>query len=608
MVARRCSIVKEVSLNGRLEGWVQQTRKSEKGRLYMACISPNGRSFPSTQAALRYLENGCKKKTPAACAKTTKVNKNKKHKQQSNVLVRKRHIRRQSNGPCGPLTNEEGDQVPRKPKRALNKAIPHVGRYDAGDDLPNWTVEHVETADGCFFLLYRDPQGNPVGSRGTALIKTGQLEIPDHIRDQMREVEASKNRHKQNLEENLGLIDEEGLESKRAKGTLPKWYMSLFDQSARQRSIAAARMQHDIASQLIVVDLFCGIGGFSMGAQSLGIGHLFGVDVETGCVAAYRENECGTRSIAQLLRQIDVGEWARLLLPLRDRLMIIASPPCQPYSCTGYKNGSSDERDGLPFVIELCEKVRPQALVIENVAAMLQERHASTINCYWDRLRGNGYQVHVEAVNCLDYSIAQRRKRAVVVAVLSDSTTHTTIALSPTSQDAPPTAGDALGDFGDLWRGPRGMDYQVTPTLIRSRHRLRPGCEKTGIVRFNAPAPTVLTTALHDNSYYRMVAAPSDKPITKICYGDLRALSTRHILRLQGFPDKYTLFNHVRFQSHCVGNAIPPPLARAAIQAALQAMRAAKFECKKRTKQELMDMVIDLKRNVCASIETVMVD
>ena len=113
---------------------------------------------------------------------------------------------------------------------------------------------------------------------------------------------------------------------------------------------------------------------------------------------------------------------------------------------------------------------------------------------------------------------------------------------------------------------------RVTPTLLRSRARIRPGSEKTGVLRANAPAPTVLTTALHDNSYFRLVCAPHDKPLHQVKQGDLRTLHVRHILRLQGFLDDYALFNHVRFQSHCIGNAIPPTLARAAIRAVLNAL------------------------------------
>lgn len=592
--ARRSTVVRQTALTGTLQGWTQQVRKSERGRSYMALISPDGRVFPSRDAAMRHL------KDPAAARRAKKAGTSGNAKKRGsksarraslasirsgrNVLagIRKRNVRRRSNGPCGPLLNEEGDHVPRHPQRALLHPVPHVGRHAAGDDLPNWTVEHVETMDGCTFLLYRDPNGNPVGSRGTALLMTGQLEVPERIRDQIREAHLERTQHDQHLQELVGIAS--GQDTRDAvpgymMGELARRYRALFDKGARSRTVKASVKAQSLPSQLIVLDFFCGIGGFSVGAQSVGVANLFGIDMETGCIAAYRENECGTRSLAQMLRTCDMDHWVRLLTPHRERLVILASPPCQPYSCTGTGNGSSDERDGLPFVVELCARVRPRGLVMENVSAMMHPRHSEGVREHMERLESAGFALRAEVVHCTEYEVAQRRKRAILLAVrTTDAAARTHLMCgdallpTPTSADRPPTAYDALNDFKSLWKGACPEELRVTPTLLRSRARIRPGSEKTGVLRADAPAPTVLTTALHDNSYFRLVVAPSDKPIDRVTQGDLRALQVRHILRLQGFPDSYALFNHVRYQSHCVGNAIPPPLARAAVGALVDAI------------------------------------
>ena len=88
--------------------------------------------------------------------------------------------------------------------------------------------------------------------------------------------------------------------------------------------------------------------------------------------------------------------------------------------------------------------------------------------------------------------------------------------------------------------------------------RLRRECEVTGLVSPFEPAPTVLTTSLVDHTYFRLLAIPIDIPRDDLTYGHLRALRKEHVLSLQTFPSDFKLFGHMRFQSTCLGNAVPP--------------------------------------------------
>lgn len=557
------------TLTGRLEGWRLERRRSDKGRAYIALISPDGKHFPSENAALRWLIDGSGRRTSRSeITKKHTLPKEKMNNKREKMRVRLKRV----------IYNDEGQMVPIEPQRALNKNLPHCGRYPAGDDLPHWTVEHAQTLDGTNFLLYRNPEGDAIGSRGSALRATNQLEVPAAICEQIGQMQEDARKRKRMLNASVCLPPSAQAFLSQPWAPvrdLTSLYDDLFKMDVRMALVDKMRRVNSIASKVLVVDLFCGIGGFSLGASSLGVGHLLGIDIEKGCAAAYVANRCGTKALVYRLKECDLTRWAALLWPFRDNLILLASPPCQPYSCTGANNGVSDQRDGMPFFTKLCTMVRPLGAILENVPTILQPKHAKAIDPQLERLREAGYEMMVDVVHCKDFDVAQKRRRAIGVFVRNDvpgrvQTPMSSLRLSPTSAELELAAGDVL-KCPQLWGGAKKKTTIPTSLALRSRDRIRIGCEQTGLVFKNQLAPTVLTTSLHDNSYYRLFAVPDDKSPLKSM--DLRALSVQDVLTLQGFPTNYKMFQHTRFQGHCAGNAIPPPLARAATSTLLRALR-----------------------------------
>ncbi|MBC1237602.1 DNA cytosine methyltransferase [Nostoc sp. 2RC] len=51
--------------------------------------------------------------------------------------------------------------------------------------------------------------------------------------------------------------------------------------------------------------------------------------------------------------------------------LITASPPCQPFSLQGKRQGAADERDCFPAVKRAIESIRPRFFCIENVPGFL---------------------------------------------------------------------------------------------------------------------------------------------------------------------------------------------------------------------------------------------
>lgn len=322
-----------------------------------------------------------------------------------------------------------------------------------------------------------------------------------------------------------------------------------------------------------VVDLFCGVGGLSLGLRGAGWRNVLGVDHEAYCLSSYRKNRCGRRSLRVEVRKGDIGHWYEAFRAaglVGDRrvsdYILVASPPCQPYSAAGIRCGGSDDRSGTEATIELIVKTLPAIAVIENVPSMMDEMFADHVQPLLGKVQRAGYVVRATVHSCTLYGVPQRRQRLLLTCVrrdLVDGLTEgrvTRLDIEKTTADRPPTSMDALSDRS-LWRGRRPDALRISLSTIRARMRMRKENEVTGLVTAFQSAPSVIGTSLKDSSYHRLLAVPDDVDLDKIRYGRLRALQTKHVLTLQSFPQDFVLYGHRLFQSLCIGNAVPPMFA-----------------------------------------------
>ncbi|MBP0015313.1 MAG: DNA cytosine methyltransferase [Roseofilum sp. SID3] len=99
------------------------------------------------------------------------------------------------------------------------------------------------------------------------------------------------------------------------------------------------------------------------------------------------------------------------------------SPPCQPFSIAGHRQGRADERDCFPDVLRIINDVRPKYFAIENVPGLLScpFRPGHESGSYWSILSGAiaelGYKL--EALKCSSGAFGSPwiRERLLLVAV-----------------------------------------------------------------------------------------------------------------------------------------------------------------------------------------------
>lgn len=157
-----------------------------------------------------------------------------------------------------------------------------------------------------------------------------------------------------------------------------------------------------------VLDLFAGIGGFSLGFERAGLKPVAFCEIDPFCRAVLAKHwpDLPVYQDARTLR----GE--QVLANAGTVELVCAGFPCQPHSVAGHRRGGGDDRDMWPDTMRLVREIRPRWFVGENVPGLL-----STIydNVLLD-LEGTGYEVETFLMGADAFGAAHRRQRVWIIA------------------------------------------------------------------------------------------------------------------------------------------------------------------------------------------------
>ncbi len=119
-------------------------------------------------------------------------------------------------------------------------------------------------------------------------------------------------------------------------------------------------------NEIKVLDLFSGIGGFSLGLEAAGPFRTVAFcEREPFCQAVLRKHWPDT-PIYDDVRTIDTDGLGRIDL-------ICGGFPCQPWSVAGKQRGAADDRDLWPVMASLIKDIRPRWVIGENVRGFINE-------------------------------------------------------------------------------------------------------------------------------------------------------------------------------------------------------------------------------------------
>lgn len=281
-----------------------------------------------------------------------------------------------------------------------------------------------------------------------------------------------------------------------------------------------------------VVDLFCGVGGMSLGFENAGFNVISAYDNWDKAVKVYEKNFSHPVYLEDLSQFNDYYK-------LEDADIIIGGPPCQDFSSAGKRNEYGVNANLTIKYADIITKVSPHFFVMENVdrveksQAFFQAEHI---------LKKAGYGITKIVLDASKTNVPQKRKRFFMIGELNgkDNSLYPYLVenLNEKSMTMRDYFGNSLG-IDHYYRHPRNYN-------------------RRGIFSMDEPSPTIRGVNRPLPSGYK--GHPRDSSEVN---NTIRPLTTIERSYVQTFPVGF--FNNTIPKTHIeqmIGNAVPVNLAK----------------------------------------------
>jgi DNA (cytosine-5)-methyltransferase 1 len=349
------------------------------------------------------------------------------------------------------------------------------------------------------------------------------------------------------------------------------------------------------------LDLFCGIGGLTLGLEKAGLQCVGGIDIWEDAQVTFDHNLARLRCMVSDLTKATTAEIESFFgISVRDIDVLSGGPPCQGFSTVG-KRDESDPRNALwRHYREMVAEIRPAYVLIENVEGMLVVRDGELADEVIASFGEIGYHMKCKLLRTADYGIPQLRKRTIFLGWLDGLVEPD---FPARTRDSFVTVADAIFDLPALEPGQKVMEYDKPTTTDYQKARRKGVTLLANHEAANHP-PHLVEVLKHipdggnrksipdhlqpksgfHNSYARLasfkpaIAVTSNmrKPSSARATHPTqhRGLTVREGLRLQSFDDDFVVLGSRTSQYVQVGNAVPPLLGLALGREILKAFQA----------------------------------
>lgn len=340
----------------------------------------------------------------------------------------------------------------------------------------------------------------------------------------------------------------------------------------------------------VILDLFCGAGGFSYGMhQNPRFQTAVALDFNAQAANTFKMNMPEADVITGDITSASVRE--AILHKSREAgvNMIIGGPPCQGFAMKGKKLGLEDERNFLFLeYLKLVRELQPEVFVIENVRRILTTANGWFKDEILKYIHQMGYKVSYGVLNAKAYGVPQSRERAIFICSKTFD-----VALPPELTNGV-TVRDAISDLAYLNSGEGSFEseYRVAP-----QSDYQEMMRKNSLVLYNHQASNHSPVALHKlslipaekgqeylpqelrgkqiyhttwcrltwDTFSPTIDTRFDTPSNGTNSHPFlnRAITPREAARIQSFDDGFVFYGNKSSVCTQIGNAVPPLLAKA---------------------------------------------
>lgn len=291
------------------------------------------------------------------------------------------------------------------------------------------------------------------------------------------------------------------------------------------------------------ISLFSGCGGLDLGFEKAGFNVIFANDIEEDSCISYIQNFKDTFVLKGNIKKVISND-----IPNGD--IIIGGFPCQGFSLAGPRL-ITDNRNSLykEFVRVLQDK-KPLAFVAENVKGILTLDDGRIVNAIIKNFKHKGYIVSYKLINSKDYGVAQDRQRVFFVGIRKDL---------KVKYSFPKPSGEQTTLMKILKTLGKQENKSVCNQPYSPRYMSRNRKKRWDEISFTIPA-MAKQVPLHPSSP-DMIKKGKDKWI--FGRGVTRRFSWKEALVIQGFPKNFKIYGNLISKYQQIGNAVPPPMAKA---------------------------------------------
>lgn len=317
------------------------------------------------------------------------------------------------------------------------------------------------------------------------------------------------------------------------------------------------------------IELFAGAGGLALGLEMAGFNHIGLIEFDKSASNTLKRNRPQWNVLCEDVEVVASRDLEDEFGIKKGELDLLSGgAPCQSFSYAGKRLGLEDTRGTMFYhYATFLKKLQPKMFLFENVKGLLSHDKGKTFETIYSIFEEQGYTVNYAVLNALDYGVAQKRERLIVIGIRNDLTEKIKFSF-PQKHEKKLVLRDVLNDVpksecakyskekeeifklvppGGYWKD---IDQDIAKKYMKSCWYMGGG--RTGILRrlsLDEPCLTVLTT-------------PQMKQTERCHPTEVRPFSIRENARIQSFPDEWEFTGTVAAQYKQIGNAVPCNLAK----------------------------------------------